>query len=106
VSTLRAVLRVILVLLAALVLAGCGGEGTGLNAEEAMNAVEDRVQQSGVSSLDIYAGEALKETAPSGEEAWLVRVYYTGGSTCMYVWYRETKYHLKPDRGCSHWKSD
>jgi hypothetical protein len=99
-------LRVVLVLLAALFLAGCGGEGTGLNDEEALNAVEDRVQQGGVSSLDIYASETYRATAPSGEEAWLVRVYYMGGSTCMYVWYRDGKYHLKPDRGCSQWKSD
>jgi hypothetical protein len=39
-------LRVVPVLLAALFLAGCGGERTGLNAEEAVNAVQDRVQQS------------------------------------------------------------
>ena len=76
----------VLVLLAALFLAGCGGEeDTGLNATEAMNEVEYRVRQSRVqqrSSPLEYAAETFRATAPTGEEAWLVRVHYTGGSTC------------------------
>jgi len=101
------VLRVVLVLLAALfVVAGCGDEGTGLNGDEAMNAVEDRLQQSGVRSLDIETGQARCCLVANGHKAWLVRVYYSERSTCMYVRYRDAKYHFKPDRGCSHWRSD
>ena len=100
----------VLAFLGGLLLAGGGGEGPGLNATEAMNAAEDRVRQSRVEQqedpFDIYAAEASQATAPSGEAAWLVRTHHQGGSTCMYVWYRDAKYHLTPDRGCSHWKSD
>jgi hypothetical protein len=107
-------LRLVLVLVAALVLAvglaalvlsRRGGEGPGLNLVEAMNAVENRVREQRRPDGEIYAQEAFTATAPSGHEAWLVRASYTGGSTCMYVWYRDAKYHLEPDRGCSEFES-
>ena len=91
--------------LAALVVARTGGEGPGLNGVEAMNAVENRVRDQRSPDGEIYTQQAFRATAPSGHEAWLVRADYTGGSTCMYVWYRDAKYHVEPDRGCSDFES-
>lgn len=105
---LAAALVLVLAFLTGLLLAaGDGDDGTGLNADEAMNAVERRVRQSrvqeGGSPAELYSAEASEATAPTGEKAWLVRVHYTGGSTCMYVWYKDAKYHTTRDRGCFHW---
>ena len=87
-------------------LAGCGGEDAGLTGREARRAVHDRVMQRLPTDTDFYGEAARKATAPGGEEAWLVRVLYAGGSTCMYIWRKVDKNHMEPDRGCGHWESD
>ena len=103
--TLLTVLRVAVILFAALVLVGCGGADPGLNADEAVNVARERAVQLSSLQTSFYGDVAVRARAPSGQDAWLVRVYSTAGSWCMYVWRKDEMNHVKADRGCAHWKS-
>jgi hypothetical protein len=88
---------------------GCFGEGdryAGLSEEEAKTQVRAWDQRRRTFETFHYS-EAARSKTPRGEDAWLVRVVYEGGSldSCAYTW-RDGGHaaEVRPDELCRHWR--
>jgi len=89
---------------------GCAGDGTyaGLSEEEAKT--QARAWRDGAQTFETFEyAEAARAKTPGGEDAWLVRLVYEGGSldSCAYVRRDDGRTaEVRGDGVCRHWKYD